>query len=447
MKHLIFMIVVTTVGVRGSLVVSPFYGVAVYYFFAVLRPQFLWEWSLPEGISWSFYVAVAAMIGASSQRRSAGTPPDPEGGWQLSAAHKAVLCFGAWVSMSFVTAQNHDVSYPWFIEFLKVIVMFWLAGRVIRTVRQVWIMYLLTAGALGYIAYEVNYIYVFQGNYTTIYHRGYGGLDNNGAGLMLAMGAPLCYFAWEGIRHKVRWVFLAMIPLIIHAVLMSYSRGAMVSLLTTVPFFLLRARRKVQLAFLLVGTAYLVPALAGNEIRARFFTLEKTEVDESANSRRSSWAAAWRITMDYPVFGVGVRNSNLLSHAYGADFEGRTIHSQYLQTSADSGLVALVLYLTALGFCWFSMRSARLEAKKRTDPDAWRAYAMACGVEGAMVVFCVGAVFLSLESFELPYLMLLLGAQLPLVLRNAPVTAHEPATEDDPSPAAQTNPTLTAEPC
>jgi probable O-glycosylation ligase (exosortase A-associated) len=447
MKQLIFMIVVTWVGVRKSFVVSPYYGVAVYYFYAVLRPQYLWEWVLPTGIAWSFYVAIAAMYGYYTQVGSKEAPLDLDGGWQLSAAHKAVLWFGGWVTLSFVTAINHEVAYPWFIEYLKVIVMFWLGARVIRTIKQVWLIYLLTAGSLGYIAYEINSIYFLNGHYIKIYHSGYGGLDNNGAGLMLAMGVPLCYFAWEGMRRWYRWVFLAMIPVIIHAVLMSYSRGAMVSLIATVPFFLLRGRRKIQLALFLTAIGFLVPVLAGKEIRARFFSLEQNEIDESANSRRSSWAAAWRITMDYPILGVGVRNSNLLSHRYGADFEGRTIHSQYLQTSADSGLVALILYLLALGFCWFSMRSARLTAKKRTDEDAWQAYAVACGVEGAMVVFCVGAAFLSLESFELPYLMLLLGAQLPLVLKAVPVAVEEPETDEVASSAVEADPTMVAEPC
>lgn len=431
-KQLIFMIVVTLVGVGGSLTVSPFYGVAVYYLFAVLRPQFIWKWSLPYELSWSLYVAVAAMIAIAFNVRSKTTPLDPEGGWRLSTAHWAVLAFGTWVSLTYFTARNRDVAYPYFIEYLKLFVMFWVAARVMRTVREAWVLYLLTAGALGYIAYEVNYIYFFNGHYAYIYKLGYGGLDNNGAGLMLAMGVPLCYFAFEGVRGWYRWAFLALIPLLLHAVLTSYSRGAMVSLLAGVPFYLLRSRRKIQLALVLVGVGFLIPMLAGKEIRERFFTLQNTEVDESANSRRESWAAAWQITKENPIFGVGIRNSNLLSHEYGADMEGRTIHSQYLQTAADSGLVALALYAWALVFFWFSTRRARLEAKKRTDPDGRRAYAAACGVEGAMIVFCVGAAFLSLENFELPYLMLLLGAQLPLVLKSAPA----PAEAADAAPTA-----------
>ena len=350
-KQLIFMIAVTAVGVGGSLAVSPFYGIAVYYVFAVLRPQFIWKWSLPEGISWSFYVAVAAMIGATFKVRSKTGPPDPEGGWRLAAAHWAVLGFGAWVLLTYFTARNRDVAYPYFIEYVKLFVMFWLGARVIRTIRQVWVLYLLTAATLGYIAYEVNYIYFFQGHYVYLYKLGYGGLDNNGAALMLAMGVPLCYFAWEGIRRWFRWAFLALIPLIIHAVLMSYSRGAMVSLLAGVPFYLLRSRHKIQLALVLAGVGALIPMLAGKEIRERFFTLENTQIDASANSRRESWAAAWQIAKENPIFGVGIRNSNLLSHEYGADMEGRTIHSQYLQTAADSGLVALALYAAALVLC------------------------------------------------------------------------------------------------
>ncbi len=440
MKQLFFMIVVTLIGVGGSLTIGPFYGVAVYYLYAVLRPQFIWAWSLPAGVAWSFYVAIAAMIGLAFNVRSKKAPPDPEGGWRLSAAHWAVLVFGAWVALTYFTARNRDVAYPYFIEYLKLFVMFWVAARVVRTVRQVWVVYLLTAGTLGYIAYEVNYIYFFQGQYTYIYHMGYGGLDNNGAGLMLAMGVPLCYFAFEGVRKRFRWVFLALIPLLLHAVLMSYSRGAMVSLIAAVPFYMLRSRRKIQLALVLVGITVLIPILAGKEIRARFFTLDNTEIDASANERRASWAAAWQITKENPIFGVGIRNSNLISHQYGADMDGRTIHSQYLQTSADSGLVALVLYLAALVIFWFSTRTARLATKKRTDPDGWQAHSAACGVEGAMIVFCVGASFLSLENFELPYLMLLFGAQLPLVLRAAPVTANAPSATEVPSSSPKTDP-------
>jgi probable O-glycosylation ligase (exosortase A-associated) len=395
------MIAVTLAGTVGVFVYSPFLGVAVYYFFAVLRPPYLWEWALPKDVPWSYYVAIATIIAAAMKPR----------GVRLTPTHWAVLLFGVWIVVSYAIAMNQEAANFTFIEYLKIFVMFAASSVLINNVKQVWILMILTASALGYIAYEINYEYVVN-HRLAIESTGFGGWDNNGAGLLLAMGVPLCYFAWEGTRSWWRWGYLALIPGIVHAVLMSYSRGAMVSLIAVAPLFFLRSKKRTWLAAFAVAMAFMIPVMAGKEIRARFFTIENSELDDSANSRRASWAAGWAIARDNPVFGVGLRNSNLLSRRYGADMEGRTIHSQYLQIAADNGFVGLGLYLGILGFTWSSLRRIRLWSAVATDPDCEKAAAVANGVEGALVVFCVGALFLSLEIFELQYLLVLMAAQL-----------------------------------
>ncbi|MGH7171123.1 MAG: O-antigen ligase family protein [Gemmataceae bacterium] len=420
MKQLLFMIAMTLAGTVGVYVVNPFWGVAVYYLFAVLRPQYMWEWSLPKDVSWSFYVGLAT-IGAALANffgvRLGPAAEESEGcsAPHLSFAHYAVLLFGLWVCATYVTAQNRDVAYLTLIEYLKIFVMFAAASFLTRTVRQVWILFVSTSLALAYISYEINYHY-FVNHYLGIFHNGYGGLDNNGAALMLAMGVPLCWFIYEAVPKWWRWAFVAFIPVIIHAVLMTYSRGAMVSLLAMCPLLVVRSRQRARLsiagAVLAVG---IIPVLAGPEIRARFMTLQDTEVDDSAKSRRESWKAALKIASDYPVFGAGIRNANLLSHLYGADMEGRTIHSNYLQIAADNGFPGLVLFFAALAACWFSLRRARCFATGRDDLDGRQIYFIACGVECSMLVFCIGSIFLSVEVFELPYLLLFLAAQLAVV--------------------------------
>ena len=155
-----------------------------------------------------------------------------------------------------------------------------------------------------------------------------------------------------------RWEY-ATVPLLVHAVLMSYSRGAMLSLLVGAPLLILRSRRKRQFAFVFVLLICAVPYLADREQRQRFLSIEGYEQDGSANARFDSWGAAFAIAADYPLFGAGIRNSNLITYKYGADVEGRTIHSQYLQTMADSGYPALFFYLMALGCTWFAMARAR----------------------------------------------------------------------------------------
>src|SRR5262249_41194244 len=160
---------------------------------------------------------------------------------------------------------------------------------------------------------------------------------------------------------------------------------------------------------------WIVPSLAGKEIRERFFSIEDYNTDATANSRFDSWNAAIRLANDYPIFGVGIRNSNLFSYQYGADMEGRTIHSQYLQTLADTGYPGLALYLLALASTWIAIIRTRRMSKMSSDDDAPLARSMLSGIEGSLLIFGFGALFLSIEVFELPYILALMGAQLSLL--------------------------------
>src|SRR5947209_15965065 len=67
MKQFVFMAVTTLLGTAGSFALSPVYGIAVYYLYAVLRPQFLWEWTEFFGFKlaefqWSLYVAACTLF-------------------------------------------------------------------------------------------------------------------------------------------------------------------------------------------------------------------------------------------------------------------------------------------------------------------------------------------------------------------------------------------------
>ena len=442
MKQLAFMIVATLAGTVGVYALSPFYGVFVYYLFAVLRPQYMWEWSLPQGVSWSLYVALATMGAAGLGLLGVLTVHEPQPGeaprparWGLT--HSCLLVFGFWIAVTTATARSSAAALPTFEEYLKIFVMFVVSTYLVRTVRQVWALFVMIGSALAYIAYEVNYLYLVNG-YLGIQRNGYGGLDNNGAGLMLAMGVPICWYCYEGIHKWWRWGFVALIPTLVHAVLMTYSRGAMVSLLVMCPFLVLRSRQRVRLSLALAGFALLmIPVMAGPEIRARFVTIKTHDSDESANSRWGSWNAAWNMAKDNPVFGVGVRNANLFSHQYGADYEGRTIHSQYLQIAADNGLVGLALYLVMCAAAWLSLRRCRRYAAGRTDREGHLIGAIASGVECSLVVYCIGAIFLSLEVFELPYLLLLLAAQLDVVSRPRGPQPEAPWPPAEPSAVEQ----------
>jgi probable O-glycosylation ligase (exosortase A-associated) len=421
MKQLAFMAITMLMGTVGAFGVSPVYGVAVYYLYAVLRPQFLWDWVEVFGarlsdVNWSVPVAAASLFTTALWRLGIWTPlgaakPPWYGNPPYTRSHYLFLAFTAWISVTCFTAINTERALPYFIEYVKIFVMFICATLVLRTVRDLWVLYFVVLGAAAYIAYEINFAY-FVYQWMMLQHRGYGGLDNNGAALILSIAVPLAFFAWEASTRWWRWLYLMAIPVLLHAVMLSFSRGAMLSLLVMAPWLWLRARDKRLVTVLYLLGAVMVLVMAGKEVQERFLSIGQHEVDASANSRKETWAIAVRMMLERPLFGFGIRNSNLFTRAYGADMEGRSIHSQYLQTGADSGIPAVALYLALLLSVFVGLWQVRRRLRAFNDPESLRVRSMASGLECALVLFCFGAAFLSLEHFELPYIILLLATQL-----------------------------------
>jgi probable O-glycosylation ligase (exosortase A-associated) len=448
MKQLAFMAITMFLGTAGSFGISPVLGIAVYYLYAVLRPQFIWDWVEFMGVrlgdvNWSLPVALCALVSTLVWRFGiwmplAASKPPWYGYPRFTRSHYLFLAFTAWISLTYPTAINQTVAWPFFIEYVKIFLMFLCAALVLNTVRDLWVIYIVVLCSAGYIAYELNFFYLAYG-YMLLHMRGYGGLDNNGAALILAMGVPMAFFAWEATRRWWRWGYLLMIPILGHAILLSYSRGAMLSLIPAAVLMWLRARNKgfISLAYG-IGLALIV-LTTGKEIEERFMSIGK----DNTNPRLISWRVAIQMANERPVFGFGIRNSNLFTFSYGADEEGRTIHSQYLQIAADSGWVAMGIYVVLLASIFIGLWQTRRVTRKFTDPDTLNVRSLAAGVECALLLFCFGAIFLSLEHFEMPYIIMLLGVQVHAVTRavmakvNPTPSGLPPLTLPYPYPASQ----------
>jgi probable O-glycosylation ligase (exosortase A-associated) len=422
-KQLIFMVLITGFGMIGSFTISPFIGMAVYIAYAVLRPQYLWKWSLPE-VGWSFYVAIAT-IGATFIVGPRINAQDKRHvnhvfSWML-IGHLPFLLFAFWIYLTYYTARHPELGDFHMEEYRKLFIMYVIAILAVRKLVHCWTIIVIYALALGYISYEINFLYLVNG-YLGIVKNGYGGLDNNGAGMLLAMGIPACIYCWEYYRNPIRWLFLALVPIILHAVLCTYSRGAMLGIIVTVPFWIFRGTSRCRWWKLLalIGLISMIPIIAGQEIQNRFFSVQEYEKDDSAGSRLTSWAIAWRLAVENPILGVGVRNSPKFTFAMGADMEGRVIHNQYLQIAADNGIVGMVFYLSIIVFAFYGFEKTIQRAKQNPhDPESERAKLTALAAEGSLITYLWSAIFLSCEAFEPQYYLLFLGLQLPMIYQGA----------------------------
>ncbi len=430
MKHFLIMLAVTLLGSAAAIVV-PFWGVMLYYGFATLRPQYLWEWSLSQApqLRWSQAAGLVAVVATQVNL------PTVLRNFRGNKVIALLMVYAVLLLLSMLTAFNTKTASYWAQEYGKVFLMALVATLVIQRFWQVRAMGVMIALCLGYIAYEVNFLYFAEGGRLDIFHHGYGGLDNNGAGALLVLGLPFAYFLatspvgkWPGAR-RLFGVFLGLA--IIHAVMMTYSRGAMLTGAIGLIWLMLHHRPRFQAAILTITLCSMLMLMAGVEIRDRFVSTSNYETDPSALSRFDSWSAAADIALAHPILGTGVRNSNAYSQNYGADLAGRTIHNQYLQIAADSGIPAAAIYICMLGIGIFGLGRARrrchtaqLDFETGPEPTgphtrkdliarARDARSLCLSLQTALIMFCFSSIFLSVELVEVPWLLIVLAGILP----------------------------------
>jgi len=89
-----------------------------------------------------------------------------------------------------------------------------------------------------------------------------------------------------------------------------------------------------------------------------------------------------------------------------------------------------------------------MDDSSRAPPAIFRAVqqseALAIGLQTSLIIFCFGAAFLSVEVFELPWLLVVLGGALPRAIEDALAAeqdsdkTHKTVTRRTPSPLSLT---------
>lgn len=419
MKQMLMLSVLSVLAAVGALA-EPFWALLLYYFLAVLRPQFLWDWALPADVRWSLAAAGMVFLGTLLNLPRVMSRARPNVLLILTAV------FGGLLLVSCLAASNPGLAMSWGADFGKIILMAVLAGLLIHRPLQLTALAAAILIATAYIAFEVNHLYLTRGGRLDIFHTGFGGLDNNGAGLMLAMGLPFAYVFATGYdgpyRLAVRAAAMLTPAVIAHAIMLTYSRGAMLAALLGAAWLAVCHRPRHHAAAGLLAAGVVIAVLAGPEIRERFASTATFHQDDSAQARLTTWKIGWDLAWQRPLTGHGIRNSRLLMQSYDAELDGRTIHSLYFQMAADSGIPAVAVFCTILALAWW-----RCGQTAAANP-AMAPLGRAC--QAALLVYAVGGVFLSVEVFELAWLIIAMAGVMPVLAREDADAIEEADTLD-----------------
>lgn len=326
----------------------------------------------------------------------------------------------------------------------KLFLVLWLASRTLLDLKWIHRMLLAFAACAGLLAVWANYHYFVLHTYPITGPGPPIGIssgvfaDRNDFCILLSMGMVAC---WYMALLSKRWYFkggwLAFLPFLLHAILLTESRGGLMG--AGVGMFVCTWRSKYRWSLTLGGVFGLVLALlffTNAALLERYGTIKNFEGDASAMGRLNSWNVGWRIMWGNPFFGAGLENYVELFYDYSdwkprfatgndggqhlvqdVEYEihrARQAHNMWVQRGGECGVVGIVLLawlVLSVPFDVFRVRRwlAELRGRKALDDETYeRARALANCLDGLMLPYLLTGFFLSMEDFEGLYLMALL---------------------------------------
>ena len=385
----------------------PFVGVMAFSWLAYMRVQDL-AWGAARTMRWSYYIAIVMLAGFIVQGRQRWFAPD----WRVYTMLVMILLVV--ISALLSTGLPAEVKAQQFdrvLEFVKIIGIAVFTTAVVTTREHlrllVWII------ALSFAFYGVKdgvwaVLTLFQGRII----QGPGGLiaDNNDYALAIAMTVSMLFCIAQSERRPVlRRAFFLMVPLCMFTVLLTYSRGGLLSLITGT--FVMLWRSKFRWRGLVGGAvlAGVVVAMMPATMYERFASISQYEQEGSAQARFKSWAVGYRMAMDNPIWGVGLQGfrANYLRYEPNPSPENlagegtKVAHNSYIQLWAECGTPSLLLYLSLFAGSFWTIWRVRARAK-RIYSDSWILHYCTM-FEASLASFVVGSAFLNRAHFDLVY--------------------------------------------
>jgi O-antigen ligase len=321
---------------------------------------------------------------------------------------KGLGLFLLWGIVGFALTNYPQAVYNRLDAMVKLWLIALVAANALRTRQQVrfFLVFWLACFALYPVRGAFFNYYVYHENLfgRAIWNYIFSNPNDLAAFCILQLSMALGLHALEGkgpVRLATR-LGLAVVPFLI---LMTKSRGAFLGFAVFLLFALWGQRRRGRA----VGIAVLVAAalifVAPSNVLDRVFALRKIEstgnvaaADEegSAEQRYEIWKVARLIIREHPIAGVGLgaypREHELAATRpqFNPTAQGRRdTHSTYLNVTAETGLVGIIIFVSTYLATFIAAESTRRRLKKLRPLTGQTVYAMESGAIG----FFIAAIF------------------------------------------------------
>jgi putative inorganic carbon (hco3(-)) transporter len=317
---------------------------------------------------------------------------------------KLALLFALHVTIGIAFSVNREVSLQKYADnFAKIIAgMVFLAMilRLPRDAMKIAGVLMLTSTLVSFVAIynQINGIGLIEGTRVAI-SSDIDSLLGDPNDLCFVLMFPLAFglsaIFTPDVSRGFKLASMSAVSFIVWAIIATKSRGGMIATVVVLGYLYARASKARILPMLIVaGAGLALYVVAG--IGQRTYTFNATAaVDVSSLGRLEAWKAAVRMTMDHPVFGIGMGNFESLYRQYSDFWDGRTYvtHSMWFQIMSEAGIPGIALFVSMFVV---SFHSARRSLKLLDDAMAPpQARALAASIVASWMGLAVAGSFLS----------------------------------------------------
>jgi probable O-glycosylation ligase (exosortase A-associated) len=384
---------------------NPSIGLAGYYWFALMRPDIL-AWSGPNNLS--FFIAVSTLLSSISRVMT-----------NMSVLARSWICalfllYLVIISLSAVFAVKPALCVESLQLFARIAIMALLIPLSMTTRAELSMLVSVMALSIGFLGSKFGLSGLVAGG--ARFAQGYGGMlsDNNTLALALAVAVPLCWFARLLVPWKLVRAGMALSALLCAAgVVFTHSRGGALAVAAGFLVMAWRSQRRLLAASVMVLFVGVAAYMVRDSYMDRISTMLDPTEEASANSRILLAQAALKMSMQYPLFGVGFTEKNeqeLITRYLPAElaesYSMKVLHNTYLQILVDSGIFAFLLYVAMLLGTIVALQRS-IKRQRLVSPEA---AAIPQALQVALISYMVGAAFLSRTTFDFYYIFLMTAA-------------------------------------
>jgi len=420
--------------------VRPHIGVFVFAWLSLMNPH-----RMTWGFAYTLRVALvvgAATIVAWLISREPKRPP-------FSPPVIILAAFTLWVSFCNIFAINPSDAYIKWVDVIKILGMTFVSMCLLQNRERIQIMVWVIAVSIGFYGFRGGVFTILTGgNYRVWGPPGSFIEDNNQLALAMVMVLPLIWYLF--LTTTQRWARVGLLSAACFTVISvagTYSRGGALALGVMLSFLWLKSRYKVFTlaagAVLLIGVLAFLP----DHWYARMNTISTYEQDLSVRGRFDAWTFAWRVAMERPIVGGGLRVfydgayfMRLVPEAIGS----RNAHSIYFEVLGETGFVGLGLFLLLGAASLLTAGSIIRRTKGR--PELQWAGTLAAMVQVSLIGYASAGAFLNLGFFDLYYMIIAVIVCLKVVVdKELSAQALLPsASTSQKSPFSNTSPAMVA---